>query len=357
MSEDAILVRSFGSIDLNDPFFDSLKSSYKEFVQWFQSKHDETAYVSYDNQNHIQAFLYIKKEDGPVSDIIPPLNTPCLKVGTFKIIPHGTKLGERFVKIITDTTLALGLRVAYVTIFKKHEPLIRILEEYGFKKYGNKTTQNGTEDVYVKNIGLLTGNRGLDYPIVDCRGKQKWLMSVRPEYHTKLFPDSKLKTERNTFIQDTSYTNSIHKVYVGCYRDFDLVEPGDCIVIYRCQSPGSTDSAWFKSVATSLCVVEEKKRAIEFPNEKEFISYCEKYSVLGSEDLSGFYKRNGAYSIKMTYNLAFPKRPNMEKMVENMIIPSPSKKPSPYYGMYKLSDSGFQKIVELGGVYEGFVIH
>ena len=35
----------FRSVDLSDPFFDSLKEDYTEFVEWFNRKSTEYAYV------------------------------------------------------------------------------------------------------------------------------------------------------------------------------------------------------------------------------------------------------------------------------------------------------------------------
>lgn len=357
MAEAAIVVRKFSEIDITDPFFDSLKISYAEFTDWFIRKAQETAYVSYDNCGNLHAFLYLKIEKSPITDVTPPLNTTCLKVGTFKIIPHRTKLGERFVKIIVDAALNSGLKTAYVTVFSKHEDLIRILETYGFKKYGTKDTPNGTEDVYVKDMNYFLGDHKLDYPIVNSIGRQKWLMAIRPEFHTNLFPDSKLSTEHPSMIQDVSHTNSIHKVYVGKYRDFSHFKSGDCVIIYRCQSPGAFDSAWFKSVATSLCVVDEVRHINSFKHAEEFIEYCKKHSVFDEQNLRRLYAQNGVYAVKLTYNLAFPKRPILRDLVENKVVPSPSDPSHPYYGLLKLDDEAFKKALELGGINEGFVIH
>lgn len=357
MSEDAIVVRKFSEVDLTDCFFDSLKESYKEFADWFARKSDETAYVSYDSNKKLQAFLYLKKEDGPVNDIEPPLNTTCLKVGTFKIIAHGTKLGERFVKIIVDATLSLGLRVAYVTVFKQHEGLIRILETYGFIKKGTKKTPNGEEDVYIKDMQYISGNDNLDYPVVNSKNRQKWLMSIYAEFHTELFPDSKLKTERTLVIQDFCHTNSIHKVYVGAYWDFSKFKPGDCVVIYRCVEPDSQKPAWFGSVATSLCIVEEVSPAHSFKSSNDFVEYCQKYSVFDEAKLRGLYMKKGIYAVRMSYNLAFPKRPTLGTLVENEVVPHPLSKPKPYMGLRLLDDEKFRKIMELGEVREGFVIY
>lgn len=356
MSEAAIRVRKFRGIDINDPFFDSLKASYQEFSDWFARKAEESAYISYAPDGKLQEFLYLKQESGPITDVIPPLNaSSCLKVGTFKIDAHGTKLGERFVKIIVDTALSLGLRLAYLTVFPQHEPLIRILETYGFGKKGTKRGPNGAEDVYVKDMQYLTGDLHLDYPVVNARGCNKWLMSILANFHTNLFPDSILRTEHASIIQDVSHTNSIHKVYVGAYLDFPHVSPGDCLVIYRCIERDSKKPAWFGSVATSLCVVEEITPAKAFESDTAFISYCKKYSVFNETNLRKLYDTRGIYAVKMSYNLAFPRRPTLGDLVESGAVPHPNTRR--YLGFLSLSDDAFNTILELGGVREGFVIH
>lgn len=350
VAELVISQRKFSEISLDDPFFSSLKDAYSEFEDWFARKQNETAFVSYNEQGALQGFLYLKKETGPITDINPPLNVPeCLKVGTFKVDAHGTKLGERFVKIITDTVLNNGLRTAYLTIFPQHEPLIRILERFGFRKNGIKVTKNGTEDVYIKDLQYITGEPQKDYPIIDCRNNNKWLMAIKPDYHTNLFPDSILRNESPLMLDDIPPTNSIYKVYVGGYWNFNMVSPGDSIVIYR--TSDGRGPAKHRSVVTSLCSVVEVRHATTFKSKKEFIEFCQNHSVFNSNELKKHFEQHH-YAVKISYNLAFPKRPTRGKLLEHAVIPD-----NTYTGLNQLTDEGFQKILELGEVREGFVIY
>lgn len=84
--------------------------------------------------------MYLKNESGEELIDITPIRPACnrLKVGTFKIDAHNTKLGERFVKKILDTALDMNAEEIYVTIYPKHEGLIRILQRYGFNEEGKK---------------------------------------------------------------------------------------------------------------------------------------------------------------------------------------------------------------------------
>jgi L-amino acid N-acyltransferase YncA len=141
----------FEQVILADPFFDSLKDDYAEFEGWFAKKALNMAYLSVNAQGNIDGFLYLKIEDEEHPDITPPLPAKHrLKVGTFKIDAHGTKLGDRFVKKLFDQAMNAKVEEVYVTIFEKHAGLIKLLSRYGFKKWGTKTGCNGTELVLVR---------------------------------------------------------------------------------------------------------------------------------------------------------------------------------------------------------------
>ena len=133
----------FGAVDLNDQFFDSFKEDYPDFAKWFNKKANEKAYITQNNSNgKLLSFLYLKREDKHevYSDIEPTFKPKKrLKIGTFKIIGNGVRLGERFLKIVFDNALANKVDEIYVTIFDKREEqarLIELLEIWGFKLWG-----------------------------------------------------------------------------------------------------------------------------------------------------------------------------------------------------------------------------
>lgn len=344
----------FQDVALGDPFFDSLKAAYAEFEVWFARKANEEAYILRNDEGHLQAFLYLKFENGPIADITPPLNAPrCLKVGTFKIVAHGTRLSERFVKKVFDHALEGNVRHAYVTVFQEHEHLIRILERYGFTQYGTKDTANGQELVFVKDFNVLRGDILLDYPIVNAIGHSKWLLSIYPAFHTRLFPDSMLRNEDARIVNDISETNSISKVYIAYMDGMAAIRPGDSIVIYR--TAEMQGRAWFTSVATSLCVVQEVRQRAEFNDRQAFIDYCKRNSVFREAELVDLYNRrvrNPMVVIRMTYNIAFHRRPTMQRLVEDVGLDREG-----YWGFRALDDDAFRRILDFGGVNEGTVVH
>ena len=65
--------KKFSFINIDDPFFDSLKEDYPEFEEWFgrKSVQGEEAIVQYDEEGHLQGFLYTKDESQEVDNNIP----------------------------------------------------------------------------------------------------------------------------------------------------------------------------------------------------------------------------------------------------------------------------------------------
>ena len=146
---------NFNRVNLDDPFFNSLKQDYPGFEEWFHKKGEEKAYVSFNERGVVDGFLYLKPEAETLDDMTPayPM-AERVKCGTFKIDAHGTKLGERFVRKIFDYALTQNVNEIYVTIFDKHQGLINLLTRYGFRLVArkNKETENGHEGVYFKDF-------------------------------------------------------------------------------------------------------------------------------------------------------------------------------------------------------------
>jgi len=347
---ETIILKKFADIDLNDSFFNSLKEDYPEFEAWFnkKSKEGSKAYVQYLN-NNLQAFLYLKDESGKELKDVIPTRPACnrLKVGTFKIDAHNTKLGERFVKKIMDAALYMKADEIYVTIFAKHHGLIKILQRYGFNEEGKK----GEELVLVKNMKSLIGDQTRDYPLLTIKGKRKFLLSIYPKYHTQLFPDSILQNEENhkyELIKDISHTNSIHKIYLCFMPDTAILQPGDLVAIYRTKD--DKGPARYRSVITSICQIEEVRKNKDFATVEDFVAYTNYYSIFDTQELAQWYKTKDCIVLKMTYNIALTKRVTNGYLVDELKI-TPK-----YWGFFQLSDEQFDKILEKGEVDESVIV-
>lgn len=341
----------FKDIDIDDAFFDSLKEDYSEFNSWFAKKAIDGvhAFTLYEN-TQLMAFLYLKIEDEIDNSISPKFGEKRrLKVGTFKIDAHGTKLGERFVKKIFDVAVVKKIDEIYVTIFDKHQSLINLLKTFGFFEYGTKTTSNGKELVLLKNLFNLKNDILRDYPIVQTENKHIYGLSILPKFHTKLFSDSILKNESVDILRDTSYTNSIHKIYICAMKDVQKFHNGDILLIYR--TSDGQGAARYRSVVTSICVVEEVLNINHFDTEDDFLSYCEPYSIFTVDELRSFYRtKKYPFIIKMTYNVAFKKRVTNGQLIDEFGI-----KPE-YWGVFSVTNEKFKKIMKAGEVDESVII-
>jgi hypothetical protein len=349
----------FSEVNFDDIFFDSLKADYKVgFVDWFHKKSqraDEKAYVLYNEDQTIDGFMYLKLEVGEVIDVNPSLKSSRhLKIGTFKFNTKGTLRGQRFLKKIFDHALSEKVDDIYVTVFDKHDYLIKLFQKYGFVRYGKKTSDNGIENVLLREMNRegLTGDLLSDYPFINNRNKEnKFLLSIYPDFHTRLFPDSKLVNESPDIITDVSHANSIRKIYICAMKNVADIKLHDILVIYR--TSDKQGSAHYRSVATSLCVVEEVRNIHSFPTEDDFIKYSARYSVFTESELRGFYQtKKFPHIISFTYNLALPKRIARAKLIEEVGL-----NPRDYWGVLKLTDKQFVDIIKLGKVDESIIVN
>jgi len=344
--------KKFSEIDLQDSFFDTLKDDYIEFSNWYQRKANEgkQAFVLYEN-SQLLAFLYLKVEKDKIEDVSPPLEAKRrLKVGTFKVEAHGTKLGERFIKRIFDTAIAMDIAEIYLTIFSKHNSLIGIFKTFGFFEYGKKMTTNGEEIVLIKQIRKIKDDILKDYPIVQLNNKSIYGLSIYPKFHTRLFSDSILNNESVDILQDKSYTNSIHKIYLCNMQGVTAFKNGDIILIYR--TSDGAGHARYRSVMTSVCVIEDNINIHSFKTLEEFLKYCKPYSIFTDEELMNFYKtKKYPYIIKMTYNLAFKKRVTNGDLIDYIGL-----RPN-YWGVFTIDRTQFNKIIKAGEVDESLIVN
>lgn len=347
MNKQSINYIKFDKINLNDPFFNSLKGDYPLFEKWFNKKSIENKSAFILEDNGIKGFLFLKKEEGLIEDVTPSLDAKkWLKVGTFKIDAHGTKLGERFIKIMLDIALERDYNGLYVTIFEKHQGLIELLKMYGFVLHGNK----GNENVYIKTFDTPQNDIYKDYPKFNNK-KKKYLLAIAPEYHTILLPDSRLRTEKSIRYQDISYTNSIQKIYLS--KNWGLKDccKGDIIVMYRMGEPGR--KAEYTAVATSILVVDQVRKVDTFKTFEEFYNYSKKYTALSKTEINKYwesedkYHRKNSYVLKATYNVALNNRITRHDLIEKIGIER-----NQYWGFIKLEDQKFIDILKHGGIDE-----
>lgn len=350
----------FGEINIKDHFFDSFRLDYQGFDDWFNKKADEEAYICQSDNGDILAFLYIKKEEATenYSDIEPifPKKTRT-KIGTFKVISNGYKLGERFLKIIFDNSLRYKVDEIYVTLFNKteeHKRLIGLLQDWGFYQYGIKKTPTGDELVFIKDFHPVPdqNNPKSTFPFID-RNRKYYIVPIYPQYHTELFPDSILNTESpRDFSENEPHRNAIQKVYIS-RSFFKNLKSGDVIVFYRTKTPGT--SAYYTSVVTTIGVVDSVYTQIA--NIEEFISLCRKRSVFSDTKLAEHWNYNPnhrPFVVNFLYTYSFPRRPNLEELIKMGVFADTSSVPR---GFEALSERSFCSILKASNTDESFIIN
>lgn len=341
----------FGKIDLSDTFFDSLKEDYVGFDKWFVKKYDEEAYITINTNNGmLLSFLYLKVEDENenYSNINPQFSPKRrLKIGTFKVISNGFRLGERFVKIIFDNALKNHVQEIYVTVYDKRPEqrrLIELLEQWGFVLWG---TKGEGELVYVRDFSPKFQMDDLKacFPFVSKR-KNAYIVPIYPEYHTELLPDSILNTESpEEFIEDFPHRNCINKVYVS-----RAMEPypcaGDLLVFYR-------TGGYYKSVVTTIGEVLEVKS--DFLDENDFILYCRKKSVYPEQALREMwrYSTRKPFVVNFLYAYSFPHRINMKELIDLKVLQGVNDAPR---GFKLITREQFETILKETKSDESFIV-
>ncbi|MGS0725004.1 hypothetical protein ACVBKF_02360 [Shewanella sp. 0m-11] len=347
MHQEPLLNRiKIGQINFADPFFDSLRADYAGFDNWLRKKAEESAYVLYQN-GFLVAFLYLKVEVGAVTDVQPSLiPAKYLKVGTMKIEAHGTKLGELFIKKIFDNAIAFEVDRIYVTVFEKHAPLISLLQKYGFVHRAMKGNELVLErQLWVDGVGGL-----LAYPRLLLGNNRQYLLSILPEFHTRLLPDSILNNEPVNLVEDVSYSNRIHKMYISFSRDSAELRTGDALVLYR--TGDNQGPAFYRAVGTSIGMVEEVRLKHSFINEQDFINYCASSSVFTEAELCGFYRNKVFFAvIKFTYNAALRRKITRGVLMNEVGVPNDR------WVIRPITPEQLRHISHLGGLNENLVVY
>ena len=340
--------KKFTEVDINDPFFDSLKRDYTEFCEWFQRKgnNEESALVYYDSQG-VAAFIYLKRENEPItlSDRILP-SKQRLKIGTLKLSERirSQRLGEGALGVALWYWQQVEYEEVYVTAFDKHTELISLLERFGLKMVGQN---NRGESVFIKNRNSLDfSNPYKCFPFLSNNFESAGLIPIEDVYHDKLFPYSELfGNDRN--IEEITAGNGITKVYIASPMQNIVYKVGMPVFAYR-KFTGVGQKA-FKSVITSLCTVNKlttiKYNGVPRVSFDEFVTIAGNKTVYPEEELRTiFHTKQNIVAIELVYNTYFGKGHNVNyaTLKDNGLFEA-----YPYQITYNMNE--LKRILELGG--------
>lgn len=345
----SIKLCKMSSLDVNDPFFDTLREDYGgiKFNRWFEKKarSGEDAYV-FKNKNGLQGFLYLKieNENEPYSDIKPTfIPKKRLKVGTFKINSTGLRVGERFLKIIFDYAQKSRVEEIYVTLFEDRreevKALMNLMMEWGFEKHGYKES-NG-ELVMVKKMNVYQKDKSPKFNYPNLKTNLTYgILPIDSQFHTDLFPDLYLKNEDMTLFEEKPCGYAVEKIYVCSTKNIP-VKPGDLMAIYY-MSPRLYK--YYHSVVSGVCILQ----AVSHPSTyDDYLKVCNNRSVFNTEQLKQFYMEKGYKTVlKVLFLKPLNKKIILSDLYQHGII-SEDKGPRL---TTTISKEKFEELLEIGGV-------
>lgn len=261
----------FSDININDPFFDSLKKDYPgtatstAFPDWFAKKAAEgKEALVFEDEQGIGAFVNIKpgeEEEIKLDDgRVLPFDSR-LKITTIKIDDRyrHQRIGEGALGLTLWAWRDLGINEIYVTVFEKHADLIPLLEKYGFEHVGNNL--NG-ERVYLKDRRKLDfSDPCKSFPFISGKINHAGCLAINMEYHDTMFAYSELANTIQESV-DLNVANGLKKVYIGCPTSLSF-NVGDPVFIYR-RYTGTSGQKGYKSCITSYCVCTRIERINDY---------------------------------------------------------------------------------------------
>lgn len=350
VQDDYIQPLPFSEVNLDDSFFDSLRCSYAGFDGWFNRKAlgGEYAYFAFDSCSNLIAMLYLKEESGLEEGVIPRMDFPRLKIGTFKVdFDHHTGIGKRLLAISLRDFARSGLDFVYVTMHENENTssLAKLLYKYGFSYWGSKDQ----ETVLYKTRSCSDDNAFIRYPFVSRSVGNCWILSIRPEYHKDLFGDVHLTSEYGQPIIDESCLNSIEKIYLSGSQNAADMAVGDKVIIYR-----TTDyegPAHYRSVVTSVCTVVKVVNLNFFRDEVDFLKKVRGKTVFTLEELRRFWQtKRYPWLICLLFNFPLKRYPNRKQLLDCGFIDTER------LVCERISQDDMDGIMALGNADESFIV-
>lgn len=349
------------NLNINDPFFESLKEEYEDFKSWFTqiSKSGRKCYVHHKENNQIGALLIYKIEDEILdsSPILPKKRR--LKLSTFKVSHLGNKIGELFIKLAVNYARINNLKEVYLTHYVTNDVdyLVELIESYGFQK---KAILNQTgEAVFVKKLEVSDESIGKLNPaeisktyfptFYDGEGVNKFIIPIQSKWHEKLFTDyhrtrvgdRRKKGRQPTLIEFAGQFviegNTIKKSYI-CHAPSNKIASGDILLFYR-----SGD----EKAITSLGIVEKVCKGKHTPD--EITQIVGKRSVYLDWEIANLAQKS-TLIILFTFHFHLPHQLKYANLEEWSILKGPPQR------LMEISHDKYLIVKEQGMIDERFTI-
>ncbi len=295
-------------IDREDNIFNSLEKDYPEFREWFVNscvnQHRACWVIKLHNEDEIagiairknESFQNLKSDLPNVSSDFTRNPKKILKICTFKINERyrGEKLGEQLLKQIFWWSYRNKYDLVYLTVYSKHEFLIDLLTQYGFRKIGNKDKENVLAKAFspeIFNIELVEDALKFAYQYYpnfrDGKEIEKFLIPIHSDFYQKLFPENDRRIQLPLpFLMDGSGIpcHTIRKVYV-CHAQIKKIKPGSILLFYHTKDTDNPNSQRLLTIG----IVD----GFHITNcAKELLRLTAKRSVFNEKELKEFTKND-----------------------------------------------------------------
>ena len=342
------------NLDANDPIFNSLRDEYEGFDQWFKkiARKGRECLVSYRSDDGIGSVLVYKIENEPIEDCKPRLpKRKRVKICTLKVTHIGHKIGELLIKMCVSYAINNQIYEIYLTHFTQQEDmLVNLISEYGFSKV---STKNNGEDIFLKkltvekdqheNLSAFEIDKRYYPSLYDGEKVKKLIIPIRPEYHNRLFTDSK---ERQSSLTEYSGEfivegNTIKKAYLTHSKIKKMVQ-GDILLFYL--SKGKKQLSEIRSIGT----IEEVHQGLKDSN--DIIKFVGKRTVYSKEEIEQISQKPTTV-ILFQHHFYLEKPLSLNKLLKmNILSAAPQT-------ITEIDHIQYLKIKKEGGIDERFTVN
>ena len=237
---------------LSSDFYDSLRTGYGGFDDWFRKKARENrrAWIYLDEADALAAIcVYAAQDNEVINDAGERLAGTALKLCTFKVgeAVRGRKIGELFLKAAFQYATENACENLFIHAnAERHDYLVSLLQDFGFEERG---TYQG-DLVLVKPHPLVSPDFAALPPVEYARkyfphfrfdsSVQKFLIPIQPHFHETLFPDYS-PIQPRLFASLNNIGNAIKLAYL-CHAQTNSINAGDLILFYRTEDEKSVTS-------------------------------------------------------------------------------------------------------------------
>lgn len=287
------------SINLSDPFFDSLREDYPGFDDWFRSKAADgrEAFVIFDPDGACAGLCALKPADDELG-----LGGEVTKISTLKVAEKhkGNRYGELLLKAMFRHVHRNRDDALWVTVFPRHGDLLDLLHAFGFRDHGEHPTG---EVRLVKRLRPPPGDLAVTAPL-DCHvtygppslkilPEQTFVVPIRPEYHLSLFPDAPPFEPQEQLalpglevrVVPRAHGNALRKAYL-CHAGIRTLKPGATLLFYR------------SSDARAVTTVGVLEHSLASSDEAELVDYVGTRTVYSADEVAEMAARSPVLALR-----------------------------------------------------------